>query len=235
MAPAELEAAVRACPVAYLPLGSLEFHSAHLPIGLDALNAHGVCVGAAMACGGVVLPPVYQGVGGGHSDYPWTIMMTSAAGVRAHLEHTLARLEHFGFRLAVIFTGHFAPEQLAMIDEIASAWRQAERTMDVLATGVNRCETAPLAPDHAGLFETTLLHSFWPDLVHLERLPSAADHPGIDPHSNPMGDYRHDPRHPLWGIFGPDPRGFDPSTSAELSGTLVAWLANSVSARLTDL
>jgi len=235
LAPAELKAAVRACPVVYLPLGSLEFHSAHLPIGLDALNAHGVCVGAATANGGIVLPPVYQGVGGGHSDYPWTIMMTSDAGVRAHLEQTLARLEYFGFRLAVIFTGHFAEEQLAMIDGIAADWRDAGHALDVLATGVNRCESAPLAPDHAGVFETALLHSLHPDLVRLDRLPSAAEHPGVDPDGNPMGDHRHDPGHPLWGIFGPDPRGFDAAQSTALHDALVRWLAEAAAERLTAL
>jgi len=38
MLPHELSAAVASHPVAYLPLGSLEFHAAHLPIGLDALS-----------------------------------------------------------------------------------------------------------------------------------------------------------------------------------------------------
>ena len=119
-----------------------------------------------------------------------------------------------------------------MIDEIAAEWGGAEHAMDVLATGVNRCEGAPLAADHAGVFETTLLHSLHPDLVHIDLLPPAAERPGVDPDGNPMGDHRHDPLHPLWGIFGPDPRGFDPSTSAGLGETLVAWLADSVSARL---
>jgi creatinine amidohydrolase len=41
--PHEIEAALAARAVVYLPLGSVEFHSAHLPIGLDGLNAHSVC------------------------------------------------------------------------------------------------------------------------------------------------------------------------------------------------
>ncbi len=228
LAPVELEAAVAAYPVAYLPLGTLEFHSSHLPIGLDALNAHGLCIGAAQARGGIVLPPIYQGIGGGHSDYPWTIMMTSEEALRSNVEQTLAKLEQFGFRVGVVFTGHFADEQLALIDSIAGEWsNNSVHTMQVLAMGVNRCETAPLAPDHAGIFETTLLHSFWPELVHVHRLPSQTEHPGTDPDGDPMGLHRHDPTHPLWGIFGPDPRTFDPSTSADLRNAMVTWLAES--------
>jgi creatinine amidohydrolase len=232
--PDELDAAVKRHPLAYLPLGSLEYHSAHLPIGLDALNAHGVCVRAAARGGGIVLPPVYQGVGGGHTAYPWTIMMGSDAELRTQLTQTLNRLQEFGFRVAVLFTGHFADEQLAMIDELADRWqRQPGRTLQVVATGVNRCPNSPIPPDHAGVFETSLLYSLWPDRVHVDRLPSPTDHPGVDPDGNPAGDHRHDPTHPLWGIFGPDPRSFDHDLASRLLETLVTWLAGDANDRLT--
>jgi creatinine amidohydrolase len=44
--------------VVYLPLGTIEWHSEHLPVGLDALTAHGVCLRAAALDGGVVYPPL---------------------------------------------------------------------------------------------------------------------------------------------------------------------------------
>ncbi|NQX26624.1 creatininase family protein [Microbacteriaceae bacterium VKM Ac-2854] len=229
LTPAQLDAAIAAAPVAYLPLGSLEFHGPHLPIGLDTLNAHGVCVGAAQAGGGIVLPPVYQGLGGGHSDYPWTIMMADPSGIRSHLEQTFAKLEAFGVRLAVLFTGHFADEQLAMIDEIAASWNAAAHPLAVLATGVNRSD-APIAPDHAGVFESTLLSAFEPDLVHLELLPDAATSP--DPGGDPMGEQRHDRAHPLWGVFGPDPRGADLARAPQLRDAVVSWLGSEVARRL---
>lgn len=228
LTPAQLDAAIAAVPVAYLPLGSLEFHGPHLPIGLDTLNAHGVCVGAALAGGGVVLPPVYQGLGGGHSDYPWTIMMADAAGIRAHLEQTLAKLEFFGVRLAVLFTGHFADEQLAMIDDLAAGWNAADHSTAVFATGVNRSDAA-IGPDHAGVFESTLLSAFEPGLVHLELLPDVRTAP--DPGGDPMGAQRHDPAHPLWGVFGPDPRGADLGRAGELRYALVTWLGSEVARR----
>lgn len=225
LTPAELDAAIAASPIAYLPLGSLEFHGPHLPIGLDALNAHGVCLGAAGRTGGVVLPPLYQGLGGGHSDYPWTMMMRTPDGIRSHLEQTLGRLQHFGVRLAVIFTGHFADEQLAMIDGIAAGWNATPNDLRVLATSVNR-STAPIAPDHAGVFEATLLSGLEPGLVHLDRLPDPLDFP--DPGGDSMGVERHDPNHPLWGIFGPDPRAADLTRGHELLESLVAWLSSEV-------
>lgn len=231
LAPVELEQVVVTAPIVYLPLGSLEFHSSHVPIGLDTLNAHGLCVGAAERTGGIVLPPVYQGLGGGHGDYPWSIMMSSPDGVRSHLEQTLAKLEEFGFRLAVLFTGHFAPEQLDMIDEIAADWNAGEHSLDVLATGINRNEASPIRPDHAGVFETSVLHALHPDLVHLDRLPAAERYPAVDPDGDAYGLHRHDPEHALWGIFGADPRGLDLSATGDLLEVMVQWLSDEVTSR----
>jgi len=118
--PYEIDAALAARPVVYVPLGSIEHHSHHLPVGLDGLNAHGVCTHAATRSGGLVLPTLFLGVGGGHTAYPWTIMAATAAPLEQLLEQTLRRLADFGVRLAVMFSGHFADEQLALVDGVAA-------------------------------------------------------------------------------------------------------------------
>ncbi|UFS59159.1 creatininase family protein [Subtercola endophyticus] len=223
---AELDAAIAASPIAYLPLGTLEFHGPHLPIGLDALNAQALCEAAARITGGIVLPVVYQGTGGGHGAYPWTIMMPGPDAIVANLKTTLTRLEDFGVRRAVVFTGHFADEQLAMVDELTSTWNASDSALTVVGSGVNRCADAPLPPDHAGAFEATLLYASAPELVHLERLPDVLTHPTVDPDDNPFGTHRHDPGHPLWGVFGADPRPADLSKAPELLAHLAGWLAD---------
>jgi creatinine amidohydrolase len=225
LAPAELDAALAATPVAYLPLGTLEFHGPHLPIGLDALSAHGLCVAAAQKSGGIVLPSIYQGTGGGHSDYPWTIMMPDGEAIVALITQTLGRLEQFGVKTAVLFSGHFPDEQLAMVDSVAAQWNAENRPLTVIGTGVNRCQTATLPPDHAGAFETSLLYSLWPELVHTELLPPLASNPSVDPGGDTMGLQRHNPEHALWGVFGPDPREVDLQQATALKDSLVDWLA----------
>ena len=57
--PWQLRDIVAARPVAYVPLGTCEWHCEHLPVGLDALTAHGLCLRAAALDGGVVLPPLH--------------------------------------------------------------------------------------------------------------------------------------------------------------------------------
>ncbi len=235
MLPHELSAAVASHPVAYLPLGSLEFHAAHLPIGLDALSAHGICVRAASRAGGIVLPPLHYGTGGGHIKYPWTIMMRSPDEIRTLIWQSLQRLQEFGFELSVLFTGHFADEQLAMIDEIGHAWEsESSSAMRVLSLGVNRQPDCPVEPDHAGIFETSLLAAMWPDRVHLDRLPSLTDAPASDPAGDTRGAHRHQPDHPLWGVFGPDPRGYDLGAAQRLLESQVSWLAAVASSSLKD-
>jgi creatinine amidohydrolase len=235
MLPHELSAAVSSRPVAYLPLGSLEFHAAHLPIGLDALSAHGICVRAASRAGGVVLPPLYYGTGGGHIQYPWTIMMTSPDEIRILISQSLRRLQEFGFQVSILFTGHFADEQLAMIDEIGRAWEsESSNSMRVLSLGVNRHMDSPVEPDHAGIFETSLLAAMWPEHVHLDRLPSLTDAPSADPAGDTRGAHRHQPDHPLWGVFGPDPRLYDQSAAHRLLESQVSWLADVASSGLKD-
>jgi creatinine amidohydrolase len=221
--PHELRAAMAAQPIAYLPLGSLEFHSAHLPIGLDGLTAHGVCLRAAAAGGGIVCPPLYYGTGGGHTNYAWTIMMEDEREIATLVNRCLQRLQDFDVRTAVLFSGHFAPEQLAMIERLAQAWRSEGNVLRVLPLGVNM-SPASIEPDHAGVFETSLLSALWPDRVHLGELPPLAQVPSPDPDGDVRGPHRHDPNHPLYGVFGPDPRTFDPTQAGRLLDEIVSWL-----------
>ncbi|MGI3786084.1 MAG: creatininase family protein [Janthinobacterium lividum] len=221
--PSEIDAALAARPVVYVPLGSIEYHSHHLPVGLDGLNAHGVCSYAAQGSGGLVLPTLYVGVGGGHTTYPWTIMAATAAPLAELLEQTLRRLADFGVRLAVLFTGHFADEQLALVDDVAARWNASgEPAMRALALSVNRAETS-LTPDHAGVFETTLLSALRPERVQLDRIPLDHDEPAPDPAGTTGYEHRHDPAHPLWGVMGPDPRGFVPDRAQDLLDQVVGW------------
>jgi creatinine amidohydrolase len=220
MRPSQIRQALAIRSVAFLPIGATEFHQEHLPIGLDGLNAQGVACEAASERGGIVLPTLFVGTGGGHKDYPWTIMMDGDAEIRAILQKTLQRLNEFGVKVAVLFTGHFAPEQLEMIESIASTWKQTGRSMKVLALAINMPLESALSPDHAGVFETTVLSKFFKETIDLGELPSLSDSPAIDPDGDPYGLHRHDPEHVLWGVFGPDPRKYDSAAADALVGKL---------------
>jgi creatinine amidohydrolase len=231
--PHEIRAALAARSLVYLPLGTIEWHGEHLPVGLDALTAHGVCLNAAARTGGIVYPPLHFGTGGGHGDYPWTVM-TDDSVITSLLGRALLRLQQFGVRTAVLFTGHFADEQIAMIKRIAAEWNAANNTannsMRVLALSMNEVTPSPIAPDHAGIFETTLLHALWPERVDLGQLPPKPVRTG-DIEEDGWGPQRHVSGHPLWGVVGPDPRDFEPARGPVLLEAAVAWLSSSVQGR----
>ncbi len=220
--PSEIRAALASSPVVYLPLGTIEWHCEHLPVGLDALTAHGICLHAASRSGGLVYPPLHYGTGGDHGLYPWTVMMDAGAEITAQLNRTLTRLQDFGVKVAVLFSGHFADSQIEMIKDLAAAWNAAGNPMKTVAAAVNMAEKAPIEPDHAGVFETTLLYALWPDRVDLSKLPAEVDR--SDSPGDGWGPERHDHGHPLWGIVGPDPRDFDPQAAAPLLDAVVSWL-----------
>lgn len=224
LSPQEIEERLGAASIAYLPLGSLEFHGPHLPIGLDALTAYGLCLHAAETSGGIVLPAFYQAIGGEHSRYPWTIMSDSPASIEALLTETLSRLSDFGVRRAVLLSGHFADEQRELITRVADEWNATGEQLVAVARTLGQAPEPPVAPDHAGRFESLLLHSLAPELVHVDALPSADAFPAPEG-EDPFGQDRHRADHPLHGVFGPDPRRLDVTVASELRQHLVDWIA----------
>ena len=225
-----LRAVMAKRPVAYVPLGTYEWHCEHLPVGLDALTSHGLCLRAAAIDGGVVLPALHYGCGGGHGAYPWTVIPSDPDHIEALLRFTLQKLEDNGAKLAVLFSGHFAPTQLEMIDHLASEWNQRRQGMRVFSTAVNRVEGLALSPDHAGIFETTLLAAMWPELMQLDRLASLEEAPLAA--GDVWEEGRHDPKHPIWGVVGPDPRHFKPEMAKPLLDASVTWLVHQVRQQL---
>src|SRR3972149_4872329 len=59
--PADLRNMISKAPVAYVPIGALEWHGEHGPLGLDGIKAHALCELAAERTGGVVFPTVFWG------------------------------------------------------------------------------------------------------------------------------------------------------------------------------
>ena len=219
--PHQIAARLEERSVVFLPLGTLEFHAQHLPVGLDALNAEEICLRAAVAGGGLVCPTLYYGTGGSHSAFPWSIIPPSGAEIGALLAYSLERLDELGVELAVMFTGHFAPEQVALVEDTAGQWNGRGRRMRALGLSVDGATGLAIGPDHAGRFETTLLHAHRPELVSPELIPEPRP---SEAGEDPWGEQRYDPAHSLYGVVGPDPREFDPAEASALLDGCVKWV-----------
>jgi len=183
--PKEFAEAAAACPVCYMPLGTLERHGSHLPFGLDALKAHGLCLRAAQKYGGVVLPPLHWGTHGWYAERyrqglpgddparqqpPGSVYISE--GLLINLLLAMFReVEFAGFRVIVAFTGHYPREQWAAVRNAAS---QHELTGSARVWPLRECDLSgevEVGGDHAGKWETSLMWALHPELVKMERCP----------------------------------------------------------------
>lgn len=191
--PAEIAAALERAPVAWIPLGALEYHADHLPNGTDGITGHGLLVAAAERLGGVVLPWSYLTMG--TLALPWSFRYNPALVADA-LRQTLRQLPAHGVRLAVIHTGH-GPLDLNHLIKRVCAEVEAEgiglraiglcylELNAVLGTGLGT--DWPVTVDHGSTMETSWVSSLEPGLVATDRLPDDASAAIV-------------------GVYGPNPR-----------------------------
>ncbi|HUV67960.1 MAG TPA: creatininase family protein [Sedimentisphaerales bacterium] len=169
MRPGQLEAAARKFPVVYVPFGGIEWHGRHLPLGTDALKAHGIVVKCAERFGGVVYPPVYF-----HAGFN-----------REHLVPVITdlfqRLKASGFRVIIGVSGHNVQDQIDMINKALEPV-----VADGTVAGIGLWEiTLSRGPesgtDHAAKWETSDMQFFYPGLVDLSELGTGPLAPKMKP------------------------------------------------------
>ena len=90
-----------------LPLGSVEQHGNHMPVGTDTLLAHSVSLAAAERSVGetAVLPPPWYGFSAHHMRFPGSITL-KAETLMAVAEDIVGSLVAHGFRRILIVNGH---------------------------------------------------------------------------------------------------------------------------------
>jgi creatinine amidohydrolase len=169
MRPGQMEAAARHFPVVYVPFGCIEWHGRHLPLGTDALKAHGILVKCAEKFGGVVYPPVYF-----HAGFN-----------REHLTPVITdlfqRLKAAGFRVIIGVSGHNIKEQIDMINKALKPV-----TADGSVTGIGLWEISlsqgpDSYSDHAAKWETSDMMFFYPGCVDLSELGTGPLAPNMKP------------------------------------------------------
>jgi len=203
MRPEEIEAAKAKRPAVYAAFGSIEWHGRHNPVGLDAVKAHEQLVGLAVRVGGVVYPPVFFGAGGGHLDWPHTLMTGAEPMIRIVLD-LLNGFDRNGFRAAILLSGHY-PNRNAFLDPAIEEYRKAGGTMAVLP--LVETQVPDGKGDHAALYETSFMLYLHPETVDAAALQdSGKERTGPETMSrNWMGPEYRD--HPCYGLVGIDPRG----------------------------
>ena len=205
MRPAQLEKALRDFPVAYVPFGLIEWHGRHLPLGNDALKAHGILVKAAEQFGGAVYPPVYF-----HENFP-----------RDHLvpviKDLFERLKRTGFRVLLGVTGHNIQGQIDMINQALKPVLADGTVAGMALHEVSLSKGEESNSDHAAKWETSNMMFFYPELVDMAALGDGPLAPKMKPPD---------------GIGGLDPREH---ASAEVGRRNVQLAAEAIGKKAKEL
>ena len=153
--------------IAYVPIGTLEFHGAHLPLGTDAIHAYEFCLAAARRTGGVVLPVTHWSPHG-HEGWPGSLLVREST-FRALVTDIFTLLAEQGVNLIVACTGHWPARQEPAIRKIADDVMDRATQTRILVLGP-WCHPADPSADHGGNKETSLMLALKPSLVDMDRL-----------------------------------------------------------------
>jgi creatinine amidohydrolase len=193
LTPREFSERLAAAPIAYLPLGTLEWHGEHLPLGADGIISQGFFCHLATEVGGVVLPMLFLGPdrakeGDGVELYGMDICKASDETKRYQnqqlpgsaywvseetfgiiMESILRQLRRAGFRIVV---GHGHGPSTALFRDRASIWKEKYGLKCFVCRSDIDKEWLGIQVDHGAMNETSLIMALRPDLVRMERLPS---------------------------------------------------------------
>jgi creatinine amidohydrolase len=205
MRPGQLEKALRDFPAVYVPFGLIEWHGRHLPLGNDAIKAHGILVKAAEQFGGVVYPPVYF-----HEGFP-------RASLLPVLTELFTRLKKMGARVILGVSGHNVQGQIDMINKtlapvVADGTVAGLGLWEITLSQSNESNT-----DHAAKWETSNMMFLYPELVDLSTLGDGPLAPNMKPPD---------------GIGGLDPRKH---ASLEVGKRNVALAAQAIGRKAKEL
>ncbi len=190
--PAQIIAARDKSPIAYLPLGPMEWHAPHMPYGTDMLHAYTIALNLATEFEGVVLPPLPlgsetilspdrlrdRGFEGDEKvigmDFPGLALPSlyieeSAFGV---IVHELVRgLKRQGFKLIVLVNGHGGKFHMIALDRIAAEESEPGQVAVIHGFPLDTSPNRKQLGGHAEKGETSFMMAYYPETIDLGALP----------------------------------------------------------------
>jgi creatinine amidohydrolase len=201
------------------PVGALEQHGPHLPLGTNTILAEAVARRVSQQLCILRAPTFAYGVtAGGNGHYPGTSTLRRKTLHRA-VNELLAAWEDHGVSEIVVITAHrYEPHLDALLMAITS--RSATTVIDLYAVDVS--DLVEVAPEleHAGELETSLMLYLAPERVRRDQLSDYAPSP------RDLGKYvRH--RMPTPPVGSPGVLGFPTLATAEKGRALFErWVAS---------
>ena len=167
------EAVKKSSQTAILPIGVLEKHGPHMPLGTDVYTAREMALRAAEMEYAVVFPWYYFSQINEARHQPGTIAYSPEL-IWKVLQETLNELSRNGFKKIIIINGHggnaafleyFGISQLSEKRDYALYWYKPAYDREVLKQAEAVSMHDPVN-QHAGNRETSMVESIVPELVH---------------------------------------------------------------------
>ena len=167
----EVEDALKRTDVVIIPVGSIEQHGKHLPLGTDSYGAIEVCKLIAQRAEVLVAPVVLAGLSSHHMGFPGTITLTPETFEAVVYETALSLIKH-GFRKILIYNGHGGNAV-----SVANVIQKINQTTPATAVDLDKVQVPrkePLYPPipfdvHAGVGETSEALYLFGSLVDLSK------------------------------------------------------------------
>jgi creatinine amidohydrolase len=160
-------ARLRRKPVVLLPVGAVEQHGPHLPLGADLLQPLHVLERVAARTGAILAPPIPYGLVQASRPFPGSVSV-SFDGLRAYVRDVLSDLVRNGFRRVVVVSGHAEGVHMAALRTAAKEVVDAAGAdITVLSDYdiIYASEFAEEGEGHAGKIETSRILAQRPHLV----------------------------------------------------------------------
>ena len=160
-------ARLRRKPVVLLPIGAVEQHGPHLPLGADILQPLAVLERVAEATGAVLAPAIPFGLVQTSRPFPGSVSV-SFDGLRAYVRDVLADLVRNGFSRIVVVSGHAEGVHMAALRTAAKEVVDAGGADITVLSDYDLIYASEFAEEgegHAGKIETSRLLAQHPGLV----------------------------------------------------------------------
>jgi creatinine amidohydrolase len=161
-------------PLVIVPVGALEAHGPHLPLGADQIQAEATAAALAERLHALVAPTIPYGVCAGSRPFPGTVSLSMSA-LGSYVRELLSELARLGVRRILLLSGHAAPTHMAALREAADAAVAGHPGLAILVLSDYefvyelRGKEAPASDGHAGLLETSRVLAMAPQTVGKER------------------------------------------------------------------
>ena len=186
MSSPELDSLDREGTVLMLPLGSVEQHGRHMPVGTDSAIAHALCLAVAERGGDrFVLPPPWYGLSPHHMQFPGSVTLR-AETMMALVGDIVDSLVAHGFGRILLVNGHGG--NAGLVDLVSStlghrhygAVRVVGLTYFQLAADEIDTirDSGPGGTGHAGEFETSVMLHLHPEQVNMDKAVACYPDPG---------------------------------------------------------